>query len=118
EPAQEKLKVLIEKKYQDNSVVFDRDGEKIGEFFNSYHVYVPYKEIPKHMRQAILAIEDRNFFTHKGIDPRGILRAALSYLKQGSPSQGASTITQQIVRNFVLTPEKTIQRKLLEMRYA
>jgi penicillin-binding protein 1A len=117
-PSIKRLSVLIDKKYQDNSLVYDRNGEKIGEFFNSYHVHVPFKEIPKHMRQAIMAIEDRNFWNHKGIDPKGMIRAALSYLKQGSYRQGASTITQQIVRNFVLTPEKTIQRKLLEIRYA
>jgi penicillin-binding protein 1A len=115
---QSRLQILVDKKLQDNSIVYDRNNEKIGEFFNSYHVYVPFKKIPKHLVNAIISIEDRDFWNHRGIDPKGMLRAAFSYLKSHSYKQGASTITQQVVRNFILSREKTLQRKFLEIRYA
>jgi len=115
---QSRLEVLINKKYEDNSIVYDSNNKKIGEFFSSYHVYVPYEKIPKHLVHAIISIEDRDFFNHIGIDPKGMARAAFSYLKERRYAQGASTITQQIIRNFVLTRQKTLQRKVLEIRYA
>jgi penicillin-binding protein 1A len=99
----------------DNSVVFDRDGRKIGEYFDEYHVFVPYAELPPLLLKAIVAIEDRNFFSHEGIDLKGIVRAAISSLRGGEYRQGASTLTQQLVRNFLLSREKTINRKIREI---
>src|SRR6185436_19068952 len=75
-----------------------------------------YPDIPPVMVQAILAIEDRRFFQHSGIDVRGISRAFLNWASSGSVKfhQGGSTITQQLVKNTYLTPEKTLRRKFNE----
>ena len=109
------LSVITSHRPSDNSVVFDKEGEKIGEFFNRYHLFVPYEKLPKFLIQSIVATEDRNFFIHPGIDVKGILRAAVAVVKGGQYSQGASTITQQLVRNFLLTREKTLHRKAKEI---
>ena len=111
----EKLSTIINLKPEDNSLVYDREGKKIGEFFNTYNIYIPYDKIPKNLIEAIIAIEDRNFWQHAGFDPKGIVRAGISKLKGDKTEQGASTITQQVVRHFLLPKEKTIQRKLKEI---
>lgn len=76
---------------------------------------VPFEEIPQIMRDAILAAEDASFYEHQGIDYIGVLRAALINVRRGTMSQGASTITQQVVKNLVLSPERSIRRKVQEM---
>lgn len=113
-----RLKAITQYKPADNSVVYDREGKKIGEFFDTYHVFVPFREMPKDLVNAIIAIEDRSFWTHKGYDPKGMLRAALIFLKGGHHEQGASTITQQVVRHFLLPHERTLSRKVLEIALA
>lgn len=100
---------------QGNTLVYDAQGKKIGEFFHEYQIYVPYEKIPKAVIQAIIAIEDRHFWTHAGFDIRGIARAALVYLKNGTAKQGASTLSQQIVRHFLLSKERTLERKMKEL---
>ncbi len=98
------------------SVVRDRDGRPIGEFYEERRRLVPIEEIPKHVQLAFVAAEDGSFFEHEGLDYRGILRAALANLRAGgAKSQGASTITQQMVKSLLLTPEKTYRRKIREM---
>ena len=72
------------------------------------------EEIPLHMQQAVVAIEDERFYEHGGIDMRGIFRALVENIKTMSFSQGASTITQQLIKNEVLTNEKSIVRKVKE----
>lgn len=109
-----RLLVIIDYKHSDNTLVFDREGTKIGEFFSDYHVFVPYEKIPPQLIQAVLSVEDRHFYEHVGIDFRGIARALFASLRSGSFTQGGSTITQQVVRNFLLTPEKTFERKIKE----
>lgn len=109
------LKVIQQYRTPDNSVVFDKNGEKIGEFFTNYQVYVPYREIPADLIKALLAIEDRNFFYHKGFDPKGLMRAVVNYLRSGHADQGASTLTQQVVRHFLLTKERSMARKVQEI---
>lgn len=99
----------------DNTIVYDRNGKKIGEFFNHYHLYVPYDDLPPMFVKAIVSIEDRNFFRHPGIDLKAIARAARASLKGGSYKQGASTLTQQVVRHYLLSSEKTMNRKILEI---
>lgn len=80
---------------------------------------VPLAEIPPHMVQAVLAIEDRRFYEHPGIDPIGILRAIWTNLRGERPYLvGGSTLTQQLVKNLFLRPEKTLRRKLLEQAMA
>ena len=73
-----------------------------------------YDEIPESLRKAILAAEDKSFFSHYGIDPRGIMRALVRNLKEGEVTQGGSTITQQLVKNTFLSPERSLSRKLSE----
>lgn len=104
--------------YQDNSVVFDRNGVKIGEFFEKYHVFAAYDELPQHFIDALISIEDRNFYEHHGIDPMAILRAIYVRVKTGHAKQGASTLTQQLVRKTLLTNEKSLDRKVLEIAWA
>ncbi len=75
---------------------------------------VKYEELPDHLVKAVLAIEDRRFFSHPGLDPFRILGAMLRNLRADSYLQGGSTITQQLVKNFFLTPERTVKRKVQE----
>src|SRR6185437_12884983 len=73
-----------------------------------------YGEIPEVLVHAILAIEDRRFFEHSGVDINGLARAVLRNITDDGTAQGGSTITQQLVKNTYLTPEKTLQRKYAE----
>lgn len=97
--------------------VFSADNVLIGEFGEERRSLVHYKDIPKVMTQAVLAIEDDRFYEHSGVDFWGILRAAVHNALGGS-RQGASTITQQVARNFFLSSEQTIKRKLYEVLLA
>lgn len=94
--------------------IFTADGFMIGEFGEERRAVVKIHEVPDVMKQAILAAEDDRFYQHGGIDYLGILRAAGTNLLGGGKRQGASTITQQVARNFFLTGEKTYTRKLYE----
>ena len=76
---------------------------------------VPLDEVPETLQGALLAIEDRSFYRHWGFSPTGIARAALSNLRSGGVVAGGSTITQQLVKNYYLTPARTVSRKLLEL---
>ena len=95
--------------------VYTSDGFLIGEFGEERRAVVAYRDVPEIMKQAILAAEDERFFQHGGVDYQGVLRAALANLTSGGKKQGASTITQQVARNFFLSSEKTYTRKLYEM---
>jgi penicillin-binding protein 1B len=76
--------------------------------------WVPLDEIPDHVISAVVATEDRRFFSHTGFDPLGIARALWVDIRSGELRQGGSTITQQLVKNYFLAPERTLRRKLLE----
>lgn len=95
--------------------VFSADGALISEFGVERRQPVDIKAIPPLVIQAFLATEDSRFFEHGGVDALGMGRALMSYLETGEKSQGASTITMQVTRNFFLTPQKTFQRKLMEV---
>ena len=97
------------------SVVYDRDGQAIGEFFEERRRLIPLEQVPEHVVMAFVAAEDDAFFEHKGIDYRSILRAAWVDLTAGEIRQGASTITQQTVKSLLLTPERRFERKIKEM---
>ena len=97
------------------TLVYDRNGKLVHEFFKENRSLVPLREIPKPLIQAILAIEDRRFYTHWGIDPIRLVRALITDIVARRPEQGGSTITQQLARNLFLTHEKTFTRKLKEM---
>ena len=109
------LMAITSYKPMDNSIIFDRNDQKIGELFSAYYIYTPLEKIPKSMIQAVTAVEDQNFRDHIGIDIKAIIRAVISVIRTKSMSQGASTITQQLVRNLLLTREKTIARKVKEI---
>lgn len=94
--------------------VFTADGYLIGEFGEERRAVVSIQDVPPIMKNAILSAEDDRFYQHGGIDYLGILRAAGTNLIGGGKRQGASTITQQVARNFFLTGEKTYTRKLYE----
>ena len=94
--------------------VYTADGYLIGEFGEERRAVVGIAEVPGVMKHAILAAEDERFYQHGGIDYAGIARAAVANLIGGGKRQGASTITQQVARNFFLTGEKTYTRKLYE----
>jgi penicillin-binding protein 1A len=94
--------------------IFTEDGALIGEFGEERRAVVRLKDTPKALTEAILAAEDERFYRHGGVDTLGILRAALSNLVSGGAKEGASTITMQVARNFFLSSEKTLTRKLNE----
>lgn len=94
--------------------VFSADGTLIGEFGEEHRALIQIDAVPKLMKEAILAAEDERFYEHGGVDFIGVLRAAYSNVIYGGARQGASTITMQVARNFFLTKEKTLSRKLNE----
>ena len=94
--------------------VYTAEGALIGEFGEERRSLVSIREVPEQLRQAILAAEDERFYQHTGIDYLGVARAAYANLVQGGRRQGASTITMQVARNFFLSSEKTLTRKLYE----
>ncbi|MFQ2191003.1 penicillin-binding protein 1A [Aeromonas jandaei] len=95
--------------------VYSRDGELIAQYGEIRRIPLRLDEIPKPMIDAVLATEDARFYEHPGIDPIGILRAATVWAVSGQARQGASTITQQVARNFFLSNEKTLIRKIKEV---
>ncbi len=95
--------------------VFTQDGKLISQFGEKRRIPVTYEEIPQHLIEALIATEDSRFYDHPGIDPIGITRAAIVVAMSGSAKQGASTITQQLARNFFLSNEKKIMRKIKEI---
>jgi penicillin-binding protein 1A len=94
--------------------VYSAEGVLIGEFGEERRNMTPINEIPKVMKDAVLAIEDARFYSHSGVDYKGMLRATLANLGRAR-SQGASTITMQVARNVYLSSEKTFTRKLYEV---
>ena len=94
--------------------VYTADGHLIGEFGEERRAVVQIQDVPPVMKEAILAAEDDRFYQHGGVDYLGIIRASAANLAGGGKRQGASTITQQVARNFFLTGEKTYTRKLYE----
>ncbi|MFZ2852898.1 MAG: penicillin-binding protein 1A [Rhodocyclaceae bacterium] len=94
--------------------IFTADGHPIGEFGEERRAVVRIADVPEIMKQAILSAEDERFYQHGGIDTLGVLRAAWFNLIGGGKRQGASTITQQVAKNFFLSSEKTYTRKLYE----
>ena len=94
--------------------VYSAEGMLLGEFGEERRSFVPVAQIPKVMKDAVLAIEDARFYDHGGVDYVGMLRAGLAQFSEAR-SQGASTITMQVARNFYLSTEKTLTRKIYEV---
>ena len=95
--------------------VYDRHREVIGEIFTERRTVIPMSEVPRHVVLSVLAAEDADFYEHEGLDYTGILRAIGRDIMEGRAAQGGSTITQQVVKLMLLTPERTISRKLREL---
>lgn len=95
------------------SRVHAADGTLVAEYARERRLYLPIETIPKQLINAFLSAEDKNFYRHRGIDPEGIVRAIVTNLTSGA-TQGASTITQQVAKNFLLTSEQTYDRKIRE----
>ena len=100
-----------------SSKIYSGDGELIQDFSSEKRIFIPYNSIPKIVINSFLSAEDKNFFNHPGIDAKGVLRAIfknISNVLKSKRLEGASTITQQVAKNFLLTNEVSLQRKLKE----
>jgi penicillin-binding protein 1A len=89
------------------------DGSLLAEYARERRLYLPIQAVPKLVIGAFLSAEDKNFYKHSGVDPEGVVRAALTNFRSGR-KQGASTITQQVAKNFLLSNEQTLERKIKE----
>ncbi len=97
------------------TTVLDANDRRIGEIYTQRRTMVAYDKIPPIVVDAFVAAEDNTYWTHAGIDYVGMMRAFFANLRAGKKSQGASTITQQVVKNLLLTPERTFKRKIQEI---
>ncbi|MGQ4878444.1 penicillin-binding protein 1A [Billgrantia sp. LNSP4103-1] len=98
--------------------IFTRDGKLIGEYGEERRMPVTFDDIPEDFIQALLAAEDAAYFDHRGVDPRGLARAALELAASGDIQSGGSTITMQVARNYLLTLDRTFTRKIREILLA
>ena len=94
------------------------NGDLVKEFSKEYRIFIPIKDIPDDLKNAFISAEDKNFYRHFGVDPIGIIRASikniLNFFNEKRP-EGASTITQQVAKNFLLSDELSINRKIKEI---
>ena len=100
-----------------SSKMYSGDGDLVADFSKEKRIFVPYSAIPSNVINAFLSAEDKNFFTHPGVDAKGVLRATfnnITNLMTSKRLEGASTITQQVAKNFLLTNEVSINRKIKE----
>jgi penicillin-binding protein 1A len=100
-----------------SSKVYSGEGELVNDFSTENRIFVPYKAIPQKVINSFLSAEDKNFFSHPGVDAKGVLRAVINNISNIFASrrlEGASTITQQVAKNFLLTNEVSLNRKLKE----
>ncbi|SIN69771.1 penicillin-binding protein 1A [Sulfurivirga caldicuralii] len=106
---------LKDVRYQVPLRILTHDGKLISEIGTQKRIPLSYDQIPQRMTQAIIAAEDENFFSHPGIDPKGLARAVYQLITTGHKKSGGSTITMQVARNFFLSRKKTFLRKLNEI---
>ena len=100
-----------------SSKMYSGNGDLVADFSKEKRIFIPYSTIPKNVINAFLSAEDKNFFSHPGVDAKGVLRATFNNIKNAMTSkrlEGASTITQQVAKNFLLTNEISIKRKIKE----
>jgi len=114
EPQLPDVNTLKDVRLQTPMQVYSADGELIAQYGEKRRVPLTLKQMPPELIKAFIATEDSRFYEHHGVDPVGIFRAASIALMSGHASQGASTITQQLARNFFLSPERTLMRKIKE----
>lgn len=96
------------------TTLYDDEDRPFASLFEQRRVLVPLAQVPPHLKQAILAVEDASFYQHGGVRPRAILRALWANLRAGHTVEGGSTITQQLARLLFLTPERSLARKIKE----
>ncbi len=104
--------------YQTPLSIYSQEGLLIGEYGEKKRIPIKISQVPKQQINAFLAAEDERFYSHPGVDYRGLLRAANQFLATGKKRQGGSTITMQVARNFLLSTEKTFLRKIKEILLA
>ena len=109
---------LKERNLNAYSIIYSEEDEVIGKFLMDNRIPISYERIPKPLINAFIAAEDADFFQHKGVDYKGILRAMLKNFLAVRIVQGGSTITQQVTKTFFLTPKRSLGRKLKEVAYA
>jgi len=100
-----------------SSKVYSGNGDLVADFSQEKRIFVPYNSIPPNVINSFLSAEDKNFFSHPGVDAKGVLRAIINNISNIISSkrlEGASTITQQVAKNFFLTNEVSINRKIKE----
>ena len=100
-----------------SSKMYSGNGDLVADFSKEKRIFVPYSAIPSNVINSFLSAEDKNFFTHPGVDAKGVLRAIFNNVTNIMSSkrlEGASTITQQVAKNFLLTNEVSINRKIKE----
>ena len=100
-----------------SSKVYSGDGELVNDFSSEKRIFVPYSAIPNRIINSFLSAEDKNFFKHPGVDAKGVMRALINNISNILSSkrlEGASTITQQVAKNFLLTNEVSLNRKIKE----
>lgn len=114
-PDQPDVEVLRDVALKEPMRVFTQDGRLIGEFGEERRRPLTYEQIPERMRQAFIAAEDDRFYKHPGVDYQGLIRAAINLVMTRERSQGGSTITMQLARNFFLTRDRTYVRKISEI---
>ena len=106
---------LINYKPETSSIVYDRHGEKLAYVFKDQHrLYARYDEIPGFLVEGLVAMEDTQFFEHNGVNPDAILRAIIKDIQAGAFVEGGSTLTQQLIKNKILSNEKKLARKIKE----
>ena len=112
------LSSFEERRVLQSTKIYDRTGEVLlyDLFQDVRRTVIPFEEISRHIKNATIAIEDDQFYNHHGVEPRAIIRAALTNLGQGDllGGQGGSTLTQQVIKNSILQREKTLTRKVKE----
>lgn len=118
-------KVVAESDYSDfknnlTGYIYDSDGNTLKKISkNGDSIYLPSDDIPENVKNAFIAVEDRNFYNHNGFDLKGIVRVLVGFVKSnGSEKHGASTITQQLIKNTYLSSEVTMERKIKEIFYS
>jgi len=98
----------------ESSMVFSSDGKVLAEFYLERRTFIPYYQIPDHVKKAFIAVEDVRFYNHPGVDFIGVTRALWHDIQAGGVVEGGSTITQQLARMLFLKPDKSIKRKIKE----
>ncbi len=108
----------LEFNFAKRSIIYDQNGNIVSYLYHENREYVPLEEIPQNLQKAVVAIEDKVFWQHKGVNFKSILRAVIVDIKERRKAQGGSTITQQLVKNMFLSHDKTLIRKIKEIALA